>query len=587
MSMRKKRFSLLCLIGTALAITALLAACKPPTTGGNNPPDNPGTNTDADGFVTGTTTVEDLSKELIGGINSALRPASTEHLGTASPYASIYNEWQMSINDKEAKLTVAIDYDHDKTLAKEPEATRLAATLAYEGQTQPELEVYFYSDELSVTGGVTTAAENDRMGGNMYVSLGGAKICLPLFESSLTELLPLNMLGSIIPEVLSACLNFNDLKHSYREEEGSKRTRRYSVEIDVKQTLSKLLSYFDRNSEYRQYLQPVIDLIEALFGAGASDLKDKMPETTLKVDFETTGGLRNSTGSGRLSDINMQLNVAASDNTDTIFGGREYNVTADMLTCEVKASPIDPSKLPPSDDARFEDYFLYDKTAMHVDGKIRYLNTNSVFEAGKNYDIDLIFQYCGLEADDPDSTIKLTITDPDDVNYVPLDLSYVDGQFSIAMQEKNGATIVSHSLSYNADFKSFLDTVIDSFRAKDNMSILEVIAFIFDHLRVTNENGEIFGSLICDEDFFLKTLGFGDGKGTSQATDPLEEFIYCLQMGYKGTGTLSALLKNNGIDFGKYVFDSVFEVSLSISEDFFELMDERELETLVADPAAA
>ena len=77
--MRKKRFSLLCLIGTALAITALLAACKPPTTGGNNPPDNPGTNTGADGFVTGTATVEDLSKELIGGINSALRPASTEH----------------------------------------------------------------------------------------------------------------------------------------------------------------------------------------------------------------------------------------------------------------------------------------------------------------------------------------------------------------------------------------------------------------------------------------------------------------------------------------------------------------------------
>ena len=30
MSMRKKRFSLLCLIGTALAITVLLAACKPP-----------------------------------------------------------------------------------------------------------------------------------------------------------------------------------------------------------------------------------------------------------------------------------------------------------------------------------------------------------------------------------------------------------------------------------------------------------------------------------------------------------------------------------------------------------------------------
>ena len=179
--MRKNRLRFVCLLATALTIAALLAACKPPTTGGNNPPDNPGTNTGADGFVTGTATVEDLSKELIGGINSALSPASTEHLGTASPYASIYNEWQMSINDKAAKLTVAIDYDHDKTLAKEPEATRLAATLAYEGQTKPELEVYFYSDELSVTVGVTTAAQNDRMGGTLDVSLGGAKICLPLF----------------------------------------------------------------------------------------------------------------------------------------------------------------------------------------------------------------------------------------------------------------------------------------------------------------------------------------------------------------------------------------------------------------------
>ena len=49
---------------------------------------------------------------------------------------------------------------------------------------------------------------------------------------------------------------------------------------------------------------------------------------------------------------------------------------------------------------------------------------------------------------------------------------------------------------------------------------------------------------------------------------------------------MSALLKNNGIDFGKYVFDSVFEVSLSISEDFFELMKEEDLETLIRDRVA-
>ncbi len=581
--MRKKKFKWILAICILTVVTSLLVACQLTNPGGKTPSDdnnNDGTN---DGFVTAQATVEDMSAELVGGINSALRPATTAHLGAEHPNASIYTEWQVSINDKAALLTFAIDYDYAKFTERQADATRMIATLVYEGETEPDFEVYFYSDDNFLPQDAEADPNNARSGGNLYISLGDADIYLPLFDSSLSQLLPMNVMnGTLISQVLSASINFSELQYSYKDEEGSKRTRRYTVEIDVAQTLSKLLSYFDRDSELEQYLSPVKELIEAIFGVSTSNLEKNMPETTLKVYFETTGGLRNTTGSGRLSDIKVELNVAASQNTQTIFGGKEYDIIAELMTCEVKSSAISPEKMPASDDPRFENYYVYDAKAMRVDGKIRYFDPESpVFEAEKFYDIDLAFQYCGLSDSDPDSTVHVTITDPDNPSYVPLDLKYYDGKFEIIMQEKDKAgEIITNEYVGNGNFKKFLGSVIDSFEAKDSMGVLEVMAFIFKKVRISSAEDQNFVSLICDEEFFRNTLGLGDGKGSSAETDPMKEFIDCLQSGYSaagGSGMLSNIFAEKNIDFGKYIIETKCEVRLNISGDFFELTEEVEM----------
>lgn len=583
--MRKKRILLpVVLCALAVVSVALLVSCVDNTVPQpNTPSDNNKPAELPEGFSEGAATVENMSAELIGGINSALRPVTNKHLGANNPKASAFTEWQLSVNGRAAVLKFSVDYDYDKYIAEDADATRMAATLQYEGESAPELEVYFYSDdnyiEHTASGGTVSA----RSGGKLYFSLADADIFIPLYNSALTNMLPMNEVnGTLISQVLAASLNFSDLKYFYRNDEGSKRTNRYSVTIDLRKTLSNLLAYFDKSSDLESYLKPVEELITALFGVDPGRLESEMPATKLEVAFETTGALRTGAGTGRLSDISIELDVAASDKTDTLFGGKAYNIKAEMLNCEVKSALIsDEEKLPSSDNRRFDSYYVYDKRAMHVDGKIRYFDTASpVFEAEKFYDIDLAFQYCGLSDSDPDSTVHVTITDPDDPVYVPFDLKYYDGKFEIRMQEKDKAgEIIANEYVGNGNFKEFLGSVISSFEAKDSMGVLEAMAFIFKKVRISSAEDQNFVSLICDEEFFRNTLGLGDGKGSAE-TDPMKEFIDCLQKGYSaagGSGMLSNIFAEKNINFGKYIIETKCEVRLNFSGDFFELTEEVEM----------
>lgn len=579
--MRKKRI-LLPVVLCALAVisVALLVSCVDNTVPQpNTPSDNNKPAELPEGFSEGAATVENMSAELIGGINSALRPVTNKHLGANNPKASAFTEWQLSVNGRAAVLKFSVDYDYNKYIAGDADATRMAATLQYEGESAPELEVYFYSDDNYIEHTASDGTVSARSGGKLYFSLADADIFIPLYNSALTNMLPMNEVnGTLISQVLAASLNFSDLKYFYRNDEGSKRTNRYSVTIDLRKTLSNLLAYFDKSSDLESYLKPVEELITALFGVDPGRLESEMPATKLEVAFETTGALRTGAGTGRLSDISIELDVAASDKTDTLFGGKAYNIKAEMLNCEVKSALIsDEEKLPSSDNPRFESYYVYDERAMHVDGKIRYFDPKSpVFEAGKYYDISLSFQYRGLEDDDHDSSVSIEISDPDDPAYVPFKLEYLSGEFSIVAMEKSGGKIVTHTFNGVGHFKTFLEEVIRSFEAKHSMSVIEAVSFILEHIRVSHTENSTLVSLICNEDFFLEALGFGDKKENS-AHDALDEFIYYLHEGFVkagGTGTFQDALKNAGIDFGKYIIETECELSLDISGNFFELTDE-------------
>ena len=579
--MRKKRILLpVVLCALAVVSVALLVSCVDNTVPQpNTPSDNNKPAELPEGFSEGAATVENMSAELIGGINSALRPVTNKHLGANNPKASAFTEWQLSVNGRAAVLKLSVDYDYDKYIAEDADATRMAATLQYEGESAPELEVYFYSDDNYIEHTASDGTVSARSGGKLYFSLADADIFIPLYNSALTNMLPMNEVnGTLISQVLAASLNFSDLKYFYRNDEGSKRTNRYSVTIDLRKTLSNLLAYFDKSSDLESYLKPVEELITALFGVDPGRLESEMPATKLEVAFETTGALRTGAGSGRLSDISIELDVAASDKTDTLFGGKAYNIKAEMLNCEVKSALIsDEEKLPSSNNRRFDSYYVYDERAMHVDGKIRYFDTAShVFEAGKYYDISLSFQYRGLEDNDPDSSVSIEISDPDDPTYVPFKLEYRSGEFSIVAREKSEGKIVTHTFKGVGHFKTFLKGVIGSFEAKHSMSVIEAVSFILEHIRVSHTENSTLVSLICNEDFFLEALGFGDKKENS-AHDALDEFINYLHLGFvqaDGTGTFQDALKNAGIDFGKYIIETECELSLDISGNFFELTDE-------------
>ncbi len=545
--MRKKLICFVTAFLLAALIASLAAGCKPDTPVVTPPGGNV---TDADGFTEAQSNVELMTKDLIGGLNSTLRLLTTGQITSSRPAASASASMDMRINDREARLTFAAEYNRKLFDAGERDAARSGMTVTYEGENEAFLELYYFTD--------------DGDSGEAYIALNGNKIIIPLENSSFNTLLPITAIdASVVTMLLNPCLAVTgDVDYRYRDEVNDRRTRRFGAKIDLKDTLQKLLGFISGDSPYSAYLAGVKDLIGAVFGINADRLESEMPAATLEISFETSGGNRtDGEGTGRISAFSMELAVAEGS-ASALFGGDAYTIEAELDTLDVKAAMLSDGVLPDRD-TDLDDYYMYDSRAVHFDGSLRYDAPPAGIE-NKVYDVAAGFVYAGLESDGSADKIYIVVSDPDDEAYRPFELYYESETLTInTISVGTDGIPKRNTYTAKASFQAFLNRLIDEhFNTRPTMDIYETLAFVFGAISLGDESISVY----YDDEFFEKALGLD-----------LKALFDCLQFAYAaegGTGQISDAMNASGIDLGAYVIGNAFTMTMNIAGDFFEITDD-------------
>lgn len=540
--MRKKTIWIFAVVALLIAVLIVSAGCD--TTGGGKP-NTPSTEENSDGFVKGETNIDLMTEDLIGGIVSALRPVNSSQITSSRPNASIYVSADLKINDSKSTLLFISDYDLKKAESGSAGATRTGFIVTRAGSGSPFIEIYLYSGA-------------DSSYDELFVSVSGNKIEIPLYNSSLADMLPFGSLDTtILSSVLNSSLVVYDLTYKYKDESNGTRTRNYTASIDLKRSLVNLVNFITKN-DYEEYTADIKALIGAIFGVNPDRLSAEMPPASLELEFTTTGGIRtDGEGTGKISALDMILDVSESDNKNTVFGGEAYTISVELNKLDVKAAALDESVMPYRNDSKFDDYYMYDSRFVSVDGVVRF--ADGTLLGGKDYDIEVSFKYTGMDLTSGD-VIKLKVTDPDDANFVPFELNYENNLLKLSVMEREeGGSVKVSVFETEAVFTDFLQHLIKNyFSYRNGMNTYESLAFVFSMLNIDDS----LISFKIDSVFFKNLLGL-DMTGLYD----------CLQSSYRGTGQIESKLKEAGIDLSKYVIDAAFDVTLDVSGSFFTVSD--------------
>ena len=540
--MRKKTIWIFAVVALLIAVLIVSAGCD--TTGGGKP-NTPSTDDDNDDFVKGETNIDLMTEDLIGGIVSALRPVNSSQITSSRPNASVYVSADIKINDAKSTLLFVSDYDLKKAESGSAGANRTGFIVTRAGSGSPFIEIYLYSGA-------------DSSYDELFVSVSGNKIEIPLYNSSLADMLPFGSLDTtILSSVLNSSLVVYDLSYRYKDESNGTRTRNYTASIDLKRSLVNLVNFITKN-DYEEYTADIKAMIGAIFGVNSDRLSAEMPPAALDIEFTTTGGARtDGEGTGKLSSLGMNLDVSESDNKNTVFGGEAYTISIELNKLDVKAAALDESVMPYRNDSKFDDYYMYDSRFVSVDGVVRF--ADGTLLGGKDYDIEVSFKYTGMDLTSGD-VIKLKVTDPDDANFVPFELNYENNLLKLSVMERDeSGSVKTGVFETEAYFTDFLQHLIDKYFAKrEVMNTYESLAFVFSMLNI--DDSRI--SFKLDSVFFKNLLGL-DMTGLYD----------CLQSSYRGTGQIESKLKEAGIDLSKYVIDAAFDVTLDVSGSFFTVSD--------------
>lgn len=539
--MRKKTIWIFAVVALLIAVLIVSAGCD--TTGGGKP-NTPSTDNN-DGFVKGETNIDLMTEDLIGGIVSALRPVNSSQITSSRPNASIYVSADLKINDSKSTLLFISDYDLKKAESGSAGATRTGFIVTRAGSGSPFIEIYLYSGA-------------DSSYDELFVSVSGNKIEIPLYNSSLADMLPFGSLDTtILSSVLNSSLVVYDLSYRYKDESNGTRTRNYTASIDLKRSLVNLVNFITKN-DYEEYTADIKALIGAIFGVNSDRLSAEMPPASLELEFTTTGGIRtDGEGTGKISALDMILDVSESDNKNTVFGGEAYTISVELNKLDIKAAALDESVMPYRNDSKFDDYYMYDSRFVSVDGVVRF--ADGTLLGGKDYDIEVSFKYTGMDLTSGD-VIKLKVTDPDDANFVPFELNYENNLLKLSVMEREeGGSVKVSVFETEAVFTDFLQHLIKNyFSYRNSMNTYESLAFVFSMLNIDDS----LISFKLDSVFFKNLLGL-DMTGLYD----------CLQSSYRGTGQIESKLKEAGIDLSKYVIDAAFDVTLDVSGSFFTVSD--------------
>lgn len=480
-----KKFAIILVLILVLTLSFSAFACdsnKNNNSGGTTNNNNTN-NTNEDGFIKGTTTIEELSEDLVKSLFNSAKTAGSTRLNASNPCVSWHIELDAKINAVETSIVFEINYDN-----RDKSETEMKLSITKKGEQSPSVSLYYFQDR-------PTESANP---GNLYVQYGDAKVKVPVVDTFLGQLFPISFSG-VEEQVVAGFLSANiftkgDIQYKYKDGTDGKRTRNYIFQVDLKATLVNIVNMMQGSSGFEEMYESVSWIIESLFGVEASKINSQLPDTTLVVDVTTTGGSRTLLGNGNISNFKMVADVAASDYKDSIFRGESYNITMEMV--EFKASSKLIEDFPEESSEHFSTYINYEDTALIINGSLVYLEDEDTV-----YDISLGFRYDGLGDSQNNDEVKIVLYERNNPNNKIVEFYSFDNTAYFNFYCAQGGEWVETSFPFDIDH--FIEYMMEIGSVGDRLGFLKSIAYALGAIQVW-EDGSL--SLNIDANLYQGIL---------------------------------------------------------------------------------
>lgn len=505
----------------------------------NEPAPKPGDTSRPDwameGYTVAETTIEDATLDLVSGIANLAKTATASRLTSSQPEVSWLVEAEADLNGRKSKIVFGINYD-----VRDTGSLALLLEFIPEGSKTPSTECYFYSD--------------DDKNGTLYMAMGAQKVAIPLPNTALAGIFPIESVdSSMLSQFLSGAIYTDEaIKYEYKDETGSKRTRHYILSIDLKKTLANMLDIISKTESLKDYYSGLSFMIGSIFGIDASKISTQLPASSLKIDFIVSDGVRDGTGSGKTSFMEIDFQVAASSNKDTLFHGESFHGILTFNKLQATSKLLGTDVIPAKGDKRFDDYYEYDQRSITATGTIYYNNAPSAV-----YDMELQFLYDGYSAEEDKVSLMITDTESGSKKF---ELYYSDKRAFIAIDD------AASSYAFAFDFDEFIREFEVYYNSKEQTNLLETVAYLLGSIQFYDD-GRL--SYKFNADFFEKILNVN-----------MTTFHDILQRAYAaadGSGVLKTQLESAGIYLSTLIIERAFTVELDVNETFITVGDEIEI----------
>lgn len=543
--MRKRALRSLVLLITSLAVmlTALVACTPTNVVKPNNPSVNKqdDENKTVDGFTKGTATVDEVCQDLIKTILNSAYTAGKDRLTTSNPYVSWWIDVDCDINGNKGTLSFKINFD-----VRDPESMTVRLALLPDGYKKESLEFVFFAD--------TPSADGKKHPGSLYLRVGDSKMIVPFADSFLSDMFPLDTYKSddLISFIAGRLATINKISYEYKDEIGDKRTRRYGVQVDVKQTIINVLNLLNNASTKNEY-DSVKWIVENAFGISIANISTEMPTTHLSVNFTTEGGMRTAYGTGSLKELKLCVEADANGKINTIFKGEKFDGKFELKKFSALRKLI---SMPTRESLDKDGYLLYNSRTVSMNAKLVYVDTPET-----EYDFNVSFLYTGIEDYGADDLFMTRISSKDG------DLAsiyYKENVLYVNMLDRK--TGLERNLQCEFDLDRFIAGVEENIGGRDEMDVLKAMTYVIGSLQFSDNATKM--SYIFDERFFNGVLNLD-----------LDALYDLLNEAYKSAGGIGFVhdrFAEAGINLGDVVYDRTLTVTIDfLNEDTITIGDEK------------
>ncbi len=499
-----KKVSIILVIALTLVLAMSAFACDGPET---PKPDNPVVKPPSDGWVTSTATVEDAAEELIKTILNAAKTASVDKLSSVKPLLSWHISIDLTINGVAYQLVYDMNYDN-----RDASETEMRILFSRKGEEEAFVSVYFYQNPTT---------DDGRTPGNLYVQYGEAKMLFPVEDTFLGSLFPItfgNNLDTLVTTFVGSNLfTIGDVTYKYKDTSDGRRTKNYSLQVDLKSTLNHFVGILD-NANYAEISEPVYWMIESIFGVEVEKINTQLPQTVINIDFTTVGGSKNNSGAGNIDYVLLNVNAAEGDYKGGLFRGESYEAIVKLTS--LKASSKHNADFPDEDASMFEEYNRYNTTALTMNGSFMLDRDEENL-----YDFQTSLLYDGLAESQNNDEFLFKVTEKTNPEAILMQFVAIDNNAVFTYKAEEGNMI---ELEFAFDIDRFIECIGEYGSSKaSSFDLLKVASFVLGSIQFWED---LSSSVKVDYKFYQGILGLTP-----------EGLAACLQEAYSfagGTGSI-------------------------------------------------